>query len=469
MQNLPIIHVSVGETLSLIDISKATLGIPISKIKVMLQEQIKEHHRLFGTNPFKIEYSYSGDSYEIRPNSVIGRLDCEQFILEIASKFEDIQIGKWLQLAHYSGANYLVQHNNSISETAVSEDDIFQGVDYFVLALVSSIGDCIDQGLLYKKDYIEGPDPNFSGKLHVRNHIQMGGNPFRIQTIRNIKNFNCTENIILKRALEIAAMSALNSKLRGLANGLINSFQEINTDGIANKNFDYSYSSSVPRHDYKKALAVSKIILEGFSSLYGDLNSFSPYYTINLDQLFERFVAYELQQLLKSDTYQVKVQEKKSHKIEPELPGSFISPDILVYPNEMMNSRPIVIDTKNKYSTLIQSGGTKISNTDLYQMIYYCQTVGTNIAMLVYPGTSITKTKYPIPGSEGKTKYLAKRDAALIELKTSNNHIFNYKGGDADISIIIWRLDLSGTLRDCRQSMAELSQFVADCVKQEIL
>ena len=466
---LPIVYASVGNPLTFSDICEKVELANEAEILSTLKNQIKEHYSLYGTEPYSIEYSRVQDSYQIRPNGIIGRILCNQFVLEISSKFENIEVGKWLQLAHYSGATHLVQHNNEIAEGAISEKDAIDGIDYFVVALISAVYDCVNEGLIYEKGVKSGDDPNFRGKLDLRKHIQKGANPFNLQTIRNIKQFDCNANSIIKRALEICESKAVNLSLRGLANEMLSNFGEVDSEGVEEGKISYEFVSSLPRPEYEKALAISKILIVGFSAIQGDDESFVPYYTINLDELFEKFVGFELRKILREESYSVKLQGKIQHPIEPALKGNFIAPDILVLSVENEDLRPVVIDTKNKYSMLTQSGEAKLSNQDLFQMIYYCQTVGTDIAILVYPGDESACTSYPLLGSEGMAKYKAKRDSAIKSMFDDGNCAFRYMTDSSEIYIFAWRLNLSGTLHESRESLAQLSQFIADCVKKEIL
>jgi 5-methylcytosine-specific restriction endonuclease McrBC regulatory subunit McrC len=466
---LPIVYASVGNPLTFSEISmKADIPSEID-VRSVLQRQIREHYSLFGTEPYKIEYSREKDCYQIRPNGIVGRIYCGQFVLVISSKFENIEIGKWLQLAHYSGANHLVQHNNDVAESAVSERDKFDGIDYFIVALISSIYDCVNNGLIYEKGVRDGDDPNFRGKLNVRKYIQRGANPFKLQTTQNIRLFDCNANSILKRALQVCSAKAVNINLRGLTNEILGQFSEVSTKKVEAGPITYEFVSSLPRPEYERALAISKIILEGFSAVQGNEGSFVPYYTINLDELFEKYVGFELQKLLREDSYKVMLQQRLSHPIQPGLEGNFIAPDIVVRAASDIEARPVVVDTKNKYSMLDDSGAIRISNQDLFQMVYYCQTVGSNIAILVYPGGADTSTKYPLFGSEGRAQYLRKRSAAVTSMFEGGNCAFEYKTESAQIYIIAWRINLSGTLHESREAMAQLSQFIADCVRREIL
>jgi 5-methylcytosine-specific restriction endonuclease McrBC regulatory subunit McrC len=303
MKNNKVVKVKVGSYISLSEISSEVTISDSDEIKFILEKQIKEHYFLYGVEPFKIEYSRASDSYLLRPNSVIGRINCKYFVLEISSKFEEIEIGKWLQLAHYSEASHLVKHANDIIEKNVSENDVLSGIDYFVLSFVSATYDCVNQGLLYDKHIIALEDPHLKGKLNVNRYVQKGGNPFYPQMLQNAKNYNINPNKIIKKALEACVFSSKNSKVRNVANGLLGYFEGVDSEKLINTRINYDFISSLPRLDYEKSLALSKIILEGLNPLEGSNSSFTPFFTINLDVLFEIFVAFELRNMLKDQSY----------------------------------------------------------------------------------------------------------------------------------------------------------------------
>ena len=469
--DIPVVIAKVGEALPLSKIADEDPTLGEAEIKILLEGQIREHYSLFGIDPFKLEYSRPIEGYLLRPNAVVGLINCGSFILQISSKFEDVEIGKWLQLAHYASATSLVNHNNDVTETAVSDQDSLVGLDYFVLSLVSAVYDCVNQGLLYENANWHGPDPNFRGKLHVANHVKDGASPYQVQTVQRIKNTNCLPNAVIRTALDICIAKCANEKLRGLCTGLLPHFAQARSLTQENAKIECDYVSSIPRPDYEKALALSKIIIDGFFAEEGETESFIPYYTIDLDKLFESFVSFDIRAMLRPEAYRVVLQGTKPHPIVPNLATNFISPDIIVEPMLAAEHKAIILDAKNKYSLVETSGAPKIANPDIYQMVYYCLALDTNVAILVYPGNAKNHTKYPIPGSEGKAKYESKRKKALEKMFESGNCAFKFRAKSAEpgIYLIAWRLNLSGTLRSTRESVAQLCQFVADCSSGEIL
>jgi len=467
--DIPIVRTGVGSTLSFATISHEVPDLSQSEIRSTIERQLIEHKNLFGTEPFTIEYSAKSGLYELRPNSVIGRLNCGRFILEIGSKFPDIEIGKWLRLAHVCGSTHLVKHYNDSSESSLSDQDELQGLDYFALAFISSVFDCVNDGLLSVREEKIVERPELRGRLLTTEFVRRGANPLRPVTAQSSKSIDCSPNAVLKVAIELCIAESQSSRLRGLADNLLGYFSEVNTKGLELDQVDYEFVSSLPRVDYERALALAKVIIEGFQSLKGDNKDFLPFFTIDLDKLFEDFVSFELKRLLKSTKYNVEIQPKFPHKVSPELKDKYISPDILVGPVDPSKGKLVILDTKNKYSIIGADGKPNISNADIFQMGHYCQTLGTDLAILIYPGTKANFTKYPLMVSEGAVAYGNKRKKAFKYILENGENHFRFEGASSSFSLIIWRVDLQGHLKKTRESLAQLCQFTADCINEKVV
>lgn len=464
------ISLRIGNEITIPEISEACGIFDDFQIKSLLERKIREYYALFGSDPYFIEYSRKKDSYIIRANATIGIVNCDFFILEISPKFETLVIGKCLQLAHSSGSNNLVNHNNDICESNVSDSDVLTGVDYFALALNSAIQDCINGGLITNFTFYTRPDPELKGHLDINRHISTGANPLAPQTIKNSRTENCKINSILKMALEICIIECKNHNIKAISSSLIISFKGVSKIPIENLEISIDEITSIPRPDYERAIALSEIILNGFTSIKGDRESFTPYFTINLDYLFERYCSFEIGNLMNPKNYQVFVQSEKNHNFFPSIDAKNICPDIIVSSTQESCHRSIIIDTKNKFSLSADESIT-ISNNDIYQIFYYALTFQTNVGVLLYPGDDKISTSYPIMGSEGKSKYEAKRNKKIKEMLKSGKDIFCMKNNHHHqvFYLVVWRVNLSGTLQDTKESIAEFCQFIADVSTNKIL
>jgi|GEM_PF-1693223 len=462
------ISLRIGNEITIPEVAEACGIFDDFQIKSLLERKIREYYALFGSEPYCIEYSRKKDSYIIRANSTIGIVNCDFFILEILPKFETLMIGKCLQMAHSSSSNNLVNHNNDICESNISDSDILNGVDYFALALNSAIQDCINGGLITSFTFYTRPDPELKGHLNINRHISTGANPLAPQTIKNSRTEDCKINSILKMALEICIIECNNHAIKSISSSLIRSFKDVSTIPVENLNISIDEITSIPRPDYERALALSEIILNGFTSTKGGRDSFTPYFTINLDYLFERYCSFEIENLMNKISYQVFVQSEKKHDFSPSIDAKKICPDIIVKSTQDSDHRSIIIDTKNKFS-LSSDENISISNNDIYQIFYYSLTFQTNVGVLLYPGDDKISTSYPIMGSEGKVKYEAKRNKKIKEMLESGKDIFCKENDNQVFYLVIWRVNLSGTLQDTKESIVEFCQFIADVSTNKIL
>jgi 5-methylcytosine-specific restriction enzyme subunit McrC len=445
----------IGKPIS-IDYIAVEAGLSLDETKSLVSSEIKKHYSSYGNEPFSIEYSRNSDGYILRARSSVGKLDCGVFYITIHPKFENLDLGKCLQLAHYSQSYNLVQHNNQICEELVSEEDVLQGIDYFALSFVSTVQDCINDGLIQVFSASEKTDPELKGKLVVAKHVNNGGNPLEPITQINSRSINCHVNQILKAALLRCIDKCEHNHIRTLASGLLISFKDcgdpVDTDFLEMK-------SSIPRPDYDRALALAEVILNGFSSSEGDAESFAPCFTMDLDKIFEGYCSYEIRKILTEAKFEVISQDKKNHRFSPSLVCKNISPDIVVRCLEP-SGRTVILDSKNKFS-LLSDSETSISNSDIFQIYYYAKSYGSNVGILIYPGSSANYTRFPIKSAEGAAAYLKKQSQRINQMMQSGNDIFKLDIGESqDFYLVLWRLNLSGSLHETRKSVAELCMFI---------
>ena len=208
-------------------------------------------------------------------------------------------------------------------------------------------------------------------------------------------------------------------------------------------------------------------IRDSFDPTRGEDSGFMPAFTLDLDQLFESFVAFELGKRLKEQLYSLHVQPQYPHPTIPELAGKFIMPDLVFQPRSG-DTTPVVLDTKNKYSILHEGNSLAVSNADLYQISYYCSALGASSAVLVYPGNSSSATDYPFRGSEGESVYEAKRTKALNRIKSTPASHLLLKFPSQSVSLFFWRINLQGTMHETIESVAKLALFMVDLGKGRV-
>lgn len=438
----------------------------LNALKKLLCDEIRHHFYAFGTTPYFVEFSREFNDYVLRAGPVIGRIVCGRLVIEISPKFQHLEIGKCLQLAHYSQALQLVNHSSQISPDLVSDLDPISGVDYFAQAFLNAVQDCVNSGLIQRSSEVVEPDRDFAGKLEVSRHVELGANPLEPIVRKKKRSHDGIFNSVLKSALMVCKETCGSPGIRGLSNSLLLQFQDCEDLRDLDEALNTRFRSSVRRVDYEHALALAEIILTGFDPNSDSETGFTPNFTINLDVLFEVFCAFEISNRISEEHFSVSLQETTSHNITPKLDAKDICPDVVVKPyNE--GHRTVVLDTKNKFS-LSSSDTSYISNSDVFQIVYYSIRYGSNVGVLLYPGDKDSRTQYPIPGSEGSTAYERKRKNAVEKMHSSGKDIFVIQT-PAEFYLVTWRIDLSGTLHDTKKSVAELCQFVTDVSAEEIL
>jgi 5-methylcytosine-specific restriction endonuclease McrBC regulatory subunit McrC len=440
--------------------------ISVEELQLILKKQIKEHFKLFGCIPFSIEYSRFHDDEILTAGSIIGRINCHFFILVIEPKFINLDIGKCLQMAHRCRSNDLVNHKSEISSDFISDLDHLSSIDYFSQVFINTVQDCINNGLTTVFSESTAQQKDLKGKLAVNDHISHGGNPLNPSVTKTYRSQNNIANSVLKFALEICKRKCRNDNVRMLSDNLLLEFKDCSIPSDI-EDIDFSdLTTTIPRPDYDRALSIASVLIKGFDPTSGTTSGFSPFFTIDLDKLFEYFCTYEIKKLLSDNFFDVSSQDIAAHPFSPPLAAKQIKPDIVVKP-KLDNHRTILADAKNKFS-LSSNDISLLSNSDIFQIFYYAYTYKTNIGILLYPGDSKSCTKYPIKGSVSEKAHKEKREKIISDMKKSGKDIF-YFGDEETFYLITWRINLSGTLRDTRQSIAELCQFISDASSKTIL
>ena len=463
-----VIRLSISEEVTLDEIANRAGIAEESKVRLVLESKIHEHYALYGHEPYEIRFNRKRKGYVVKANSTIGLVDCGEFILEIRPKHSNLSIGKCLQLAHRAQATDLVNHNSSISEQIVDENNELVGLDYFAMAFASAIQDCVNSGLIttHREDRIV--DKSFNGKLDIQGHVSSGGNRLDINQVRSSRSINNVVNGILVFTLSTCIDKSASDDVRAVCQRLLFEFKGVLAIEYDESDFDIDSITSLPRPDYERALTLARIITGGFSVSEGGNPSFLPFFTLNLDYLFERYCHYELKQIVNENKYTVEDQVERVHPFAPKLRAKKVMPDIVVYNKDAKKGRCVVLDSKNKFS-IGESEQLIISNQDIFQVHYYSMVFDTNVAILLYPSDKSSRSKYPLKSAESDEKYLLKKLKHVENMKTTGKDIFITTNRGGNFYLIVWRVDLSGNLKNTMSSVAELSQLVADISNYKIL
>ena len=461
------LKVSVGNPLSLEEISSLCPVYTEREIIAALKAAAKKHKLSFGVEVFKLQYVVEGDGLVIIPGPAVGIVDCGFFRLTFEPKFSGISVGKCLAFAQIAGAVELVNHSETIVEQEVSYDSLTSSIDYFSKAFLSSVYDVLQQGLITTRVERSRVDSEARGNIDFFSTIS-GASEFPVIQVAE-QSCDLSVNRFIKGAIAEVLKSKACNDVKGLAGELLNVFNDV-ADQIPDiKEINLSSHTTLQRNDYEKCITLAQIIFDGFNYESGDENSFTPYFTINLDLLFERLVSQQLQVQILPENFEVNSQFELEHPASPPMHLKVIKPDIVVSPKDSsLGYKNVVVDSKNKYS---MSGNDQlsVSNSDLYQMTYYAQCFQTNCAVLVYPGNKKNCSKYPIQSAEGRAVYEKKRAKAVEKIRSNSKSYVQLAFEGHSVDIYFWRVDLTGTMKETEHSFAQLALFLTDLSKNELV
>ena len=163
------------------------------------------------------------------------------------------------------------------------------------------------------------------------------------------------------------------------------------------------------------------------------------------------------------EKYDLKIQATIPHPISPILPNRYYSPDILFKPKD--DSVVFVVDTKNKYTQMSSAIDCQVSNSDLFQMAYYAQAQGSDTIVLLYPGNDETASGFPLKAAESDSSYATRLRRYFTNIHSNPQLSFILKF-NPNIRFYVWRVDLSGSIKNTRDSVARLAQFLAELYKR---
>ena len=457
------IQISPGKQVSISSIAKS-LALDDATVLNDIQNAAREHYFRFGTQALQLFFDPS-EGYCLHNTAAVGLLKTEKFTIELLPKINRLDIGKCLGLAQVSGMKGFQITDNLVHDIALKSDSAVNLVDYFSYSLLDAVVNISHNGLLSeKKDVIA--EPNKIGGNILMTETVAGGKGLRKPYISDsVANRNITPNSVIKTALELCLRTATDSSIRDLASVLIQHFKDVSSLSPSELNnmatVMTSYAPTSPRPDYDSALSHALAILEG-GSLGADSGKLSaPSFTLDLDKVFESFCSSQIKTLLNPDLYDVEAQKSFNHAMEPSLINKKIIPDVFV--THRGKKKGVILDLKNKYSSLREDGKIILSNPDLYQISYYSKTLDQKTCILVYPGYR-PRIQYPIKSSESEGAYAEKRSQKLAEiLKDNSTTLFR----DRSIRIIIYNVDLSGSVRNSIKSVAGLCQLVTDIIQED--
>lgn len=455
------VRLSLNKPILLEDIANEA-ELNTKELRFQLENALREHYFHFGSKPFSIEYSPAlGDI--LRASSSVGKLSAENLVIEIHPKLPGLEIGKCLGLAQYGGHGLLKMNNSSIINEYFSENENYSSIDFVAFSFLDAVLTVKNNGFARKFIEVFGTSSKLKGEISFQKTISEGRS-FLQSIVKNIEpTIDIIPNQILKYALTLCAKKSSFEDIKRLSQTYLTFFDDVSLIEEPSLFVEMlSFQQNLPRPDYEKAFAFAKAIIEGRSlSEESEEDLLVPSFTLDLDKVFEGYCSFQMKEILSSQHYSALIQHPFPHRMDPDIVKKSIYPDIVVH--NKGTGQKVILDIKNKYSALRENGELAISNEDLYQITYYASTLECKTCILIYPGLN-PKFQYPIKISEGASAYRKKVKKSVLELKSKNSiTVFGQEG----IKIIPYIIDLKGSLRNTKKSVASLCQLVADITNPE--
>lgn len=345
---------------------------------------------------------YSPSQYNLRSHQYVGiiRLSETEIIIEPKTTTNNLS---YILSTVYK----LIDWQNKISScSSIKELSLL-----VLLAFLDSLKVLINQGLNQNYQEIKDSSQTIRGRIDFAN--QFKENP--VHLIQHSCEYteisiDSLENQVLKLALtEISAICKQEKELINLFSQIYPYFNLVKSISFTKINFEQLIFNRLNAH-YKLPLALAKMILE-FSSpnLKDGLKQF-PTFLIDMNKLFERYIAEELKGFCQHDL-QLDYQTSNYLDINQQLK---IIPDLILRRADQVLA---IIDTKYQIHEV---------NNNYYQILAYCLAYQSCQGILIYPNWEKENNIIYIKNSSVSISCVGiVLDKSIKELKSSIEQIIN--------------------------------------------
>lgn len=399
-----------------------------NKLSAMYYEFVSENDII----PFVI--SYGGiNGFMINANSHVGAIVNGDITLYISSMIPELTLGKIL----YMQSQAEEVENKSVTKRVLTEklndEEEIAALDYFIVSLIDSIEDIKQRGLITELVDKKIVSTRIQGRILLTEQIQKNPAYDSFHTEKTV----ASKNNILNRVIKTAVIKAIDStKMEWLGSLLKNAeslFDDVDTiEDLNPADFPkVEDCTNIRRDDYEKAIRLSKFILFGFDPLEGEGASYFPEFIIDMNVVFEYYVTVSLERLFKSG---FRKKALFTLGLTPDVPID--KKNIELDGFYQMGEKTVVIDTKNKYKSVLDRDVPDFvaANPDIYQQYYYASRLNSSNIILVYP-SSKRRTK---PIGEYKFSF----------------------GGDKEITMYFWALYITGSPMENTKYLISLAKFI---------
>lgn len=349
---------------------------------------------------------------EMSPNQYVGVVRLPSGItLDLLPKVPLYNV-MWMiaEVERLDGINY---HSFDHEVRINTFDDILEPIASAFVGLVEHL---VDRGLY--RAYIEQEDnlPAVRGRIEFREDLNQNV-VLRHRTYCRFTEFSwdVAENQVIRQVIRTLVGWRFSRRLTNRLISLDRQMEDVQPGNLRAHDIDRFQYSRQSEH-YRPIHRYCRLFLEGFSlsEQVGD----SPFngFLMDMNVLFERFVAIRLRQSLAAHHNRAKLHRQDSHPL-------FYGASIRIQPDLVLtidNHTALVADTKYKKV----GPGADGSSADYYQIITYCTVMELNHGVLIYPRHLVDVTqRLPVVGSdiiihETSIDLRESRDSILQEFST---------------------------------------------------
>lgn len=446
------IEVSLDVPTNLLQIAESNL-VDFTWLLEKCKALIDRHWRLHGTKALTIEYNSLG-GYQLRALSSVGVIGDDNFAIAIRPKIPSIPVEKILALSQFAGDQRLQVGNQRLAAQIDPSED-YGIIDVLAFSLCDSVETIIRNGIYKSAKEVSETSFAPSSGLDIDAAVEAGMVP-PPRVLRIEDDFDVPPNRLILSTLLFIQGRSHHRHLLNECNRLAAVFEDVTElDPEELLGYDSTYFLGVPRADYARATELCLALLADHSIEFGN-NGAIPVSNllVDMDYVFEIFCSKVLADSLSENHFEVLLQPEIEHKSIPGMDNRRIVPDIIVRHRE--SEKCIILDVKNKYSSLAQDGKPTVSNSDLFQQYYYSSNQAGMASILLYPSAK-PSWSFPLPGSEGIEKYHAECAKQSVSPALTRLQIVH---DSLCVTFYQVEIDLSGTVKNTVNSMKRLAFFV---------
>ena len=330
---------------------------------------LAEHRR-----SLRIEPTATPGEYRVIPRNRVGTLATPAGLMRIHPK---------IKIAHV--AYFLAPDTPFPLERAPASTQADALFDFLALHLATHLRARTAAGLHRELREQASCGPALQGRLDVAAQLREAA--FRKDQLHSVSE-NWTSDLLCNQLPKSVAERVLSSLSLGpitrqaLA-GALHGFAGVQSIPVRAESFGAHVRDCAPA-EYQPLLELCQLLADGLAAGKGKEAGFGPAFLLDMEQVFERYVARELRIRLNGVGQLAPLTVAVQPQFRAAMPSAG-GPELAIRPDLLLtrNGKPLlVLDTKWK-----RLRPSRLSPADVYQVLAYAAVLGVPHAWLVYPGS----------------------------------------------------------------------------------